>query len=91
MKQDPDAGPDRSGTPVAAASGTTCSARITGTVSYRAAGGAKRIIPRGPCMLEKVDAQLIDIVWGSTGQSSAALPVEEVKAAKEAGNLLLLD
>jgi len=68
----------------------TRSARITGIVSYGLAGGAKRVIPLGPCLLEEVDAQMIDIVWGADGQSSAALPVEDVKAAKDAGNLLML-
>lgn len=71
--------------------GMTRSARITGTVSYSVAGGAKCVIPLGPCLLEEVDAHLIDIVWGPDGQNSAALPVEDVKVAKETGNLMLLD
>jgi len=90
MKQDPDAGPDQSDNLAPATTGSTRSARITGAISYSVAGGAKRIIPLGPCLLEKVGAQVIDIVWGSTGQSSAALPVEDIKAAREAGNLMLL-
>jgi hypothetical protein len=33
----------------------------------------------------------IDIIWGARGQSSVALPVEEIKAAQDQGHLVLLD
>jgi hypothetical protein len=70
---------------------TTYSARITGPVPYTAAGGTARNIPLGPCLLEQVDKHSIDIIWGSHGESSAALPSGEVDAAREVGNIVLLD
>lgn len=70
---------------------TTHSARITGPVPYQAKGGNKHNIPLGPCLVEQVDEHLIDIIWGTHGQRSAALPAEEVQAAQDSGNLVLLD
>jgi len=70
---------------------TTHSARITGPVSYRAGSGRRQHIPIGPCLVENLGGRSIDIIWGSRGQSSAALPVEEVEAARNHGHLVLLD
>ena len=70
---------------------STHTARIIGPVRYVAKGGATHQIPLGPCLLEQADEKSIDIVWGARGQSSAALPVEEVEAARGNGNLVLLD
>ncbi len=70
---------------------TTHSARITGPVTYLAANGRKVNIPLGPCMVERMDAALTDIVWGTRGQSSAVLPTQAVQAAQEQGHLVLLD
>jgi len=70
---------------------TTKSARITGPVSYTAANGHAHNIPLGPCLVERLDDRLIDIIWGTQGQRSAALPLEEVESARQQGNLLLLD
>jgi hypothetical protein len=70
---------------------TTHRARITGPVSYRAGTGRKQNIPIGPCLLEGTGGRSIDIIWGARGQSSVALPVEEVKAARDNGHLVLLD
>lgn len=67
------------------------SARITGPVTYTTASGSKRHIPLGPCLVEKLDAQQFDIVWGTRGQSSAALSIDDVKAAEKHGHLVLLD
>ena len=69
----------------------TQSARIIGPLSYRAAGGQMLSIPLGPCLVERGADQSINIIWGDSGQSSAALPVDEVKAARDAGRLVLLD
>ena len=66
------------------------SARITGPVPYTTAGGARRNIPLGPCLLENRDAQRVDIVWGRLGQSATALPLAEVQAARTNGHLVLL-
>ncbi|MDL2337005.1 MAG: hypothetical protein QFE16_04100 [Pseudomonadota bacterium] len=70
---------------------TTHSARITGPVPYRVEGGNRHHIPLGPCLIEQMDDQSIDIIWGASGQRSAVLPREEVEAAKKDGNLVLLD
>jgi hypothetical protein len=70
---------------------TTHSARITGPVSYLAASGRRVKIPLGPCMVERMDGKLTDIVWGTRGQSSVALPSDEVQAAQDLGHLVLLD
>jgi hypothetical protein len=70
---------------------STHTARITGPVTYVAANGRRVNIPLGPCVVEQVDGALTDIVWGSRGQSSAALPSEEVQAAQDQGHLVLLD
>ena len=66
-------------------------ARIVGPVSYLAGSGRKQTIPIGPCLVEKVDGQAIDIVWGARGQRSAARSIEEVEAAQDHGHLILLD
>jgi hypothetical protein len=70
---------------------TTHSARITGPVSYLAAGGQRQQIPMGPCLVESEGGPSVDIIWGEQGQSSAALPIEALKAARATGTLVLLD
>ena len=70
---------------------STKSARITGPIPYKSANGHAHNIPLGPCLIERLDGRLIDIIWGADGQRSAVLPVEDVKSAREHGNLLLLD
>ena len=70
---------------------TTHRARIIGPVSYLAASGRKQHIPIGPCLIERIGGRPIDIIWGARGQSSVALPIEEVEAAQDQGHLVLLD
>jgi hypothetical protein len=71
---------------------TTHSARITGPLPYPKGNGRKANIPIGPCIVEQVENdQLIDIIWGTRGQSSVALRATDVKAAVDAGALVLLD
>jgi hypothetical protein len=70
---------------------TTNTARITGPVTYLSASGRKVNIPLGPCVVERVEGALTDIIWGTRGQSSVALPSETVKAAQDQGHLVLLD
>lgn len=72
-------------------SATTHSARVTGPLTYAKAGGATSRIPLGPCLVEQISSSLVDIIWGANGQSSAALPVEQVEAAAKQGHLVLLD
>jgi hypothetical protein len=66
-------------------------ARITGPVTYRTGSGREQRIPVGPCLVESVGGRAIDIVWGTKGQSSAALPIEAIEAAQNHGHLVLLD
>jgi hypothetical protein len=66
-------------------------ARITGPVTYRAGSGRKQHIPIGPCLVECLGGRSIDIIWGTRGQSSVALPIEEIEAAQDHGHLVLLD
>jgi hypothetical protein len=70
---------------------TTHNARITGPVAYLAPSGTQDTIPLGPCLVEQLDAQWVDIIWGTQGQSSAALPVDAVRTAQHEGHLVLLD
>ncbi len=70
---------------------TTHRARITGPVSYLAGSGRKHHIPIGPCLVESLGGRCIDIIWGTRGQSSVALSIEEIEAAQDLGHLVLLD
>jgi hypothetical protein len=70
---------------------TTHSARVTGPVPYLAASGNLLHIPLGPCLVEQGDGRSMDIIWGAKGQRSTALPLKEVEAARDCGNLVLLD
>lgn len=70
---------------------TTHHARIVGPVSYRTGTGRMQNIPIGPCLVERLGGRSIDIIWGSRGQSSVALPIEEIETAQDHGHLVLLD
>ena len=70
---------------------TTHTARVIGPVSNRAASGRRVNIPLGPCVIERTEGPLTDIIWGSRGQNCVALPAEDVQAAQDQGHLVLLD
>lgn len=70
---------------------TTRRARIAGPVPYLSGSGRRQNIPLGPCMVEQLAGRSIDIIWGARGQSSVALPIEEIQAARDQGHLVLLD
>jgi hypothetical protein len=70
---------------------TTHRARITGPVPYRSGSGRRQTIPIGPCLVEWLGDRQIDIIWGARGQSSVALPIEEIERARDDGHLVLLD
>jgi hypothetical protein len=70
---------------------TTHRARVTGPIAYRAGSGRLQNIPIGPCMVESIGGRSIEIVWGTRGQSSVALPAEEIAQAQDHGHLVLLD
>jgi hypothetical protein len=69
---------------------TTYCARITGPVSYQSDGGRSQNIPIGPCLVESQGGRSVDVIWGDSGQSSVALPIEEIKAARDHGHLVIL-
>lgn len=70
---------------------TTHRARITGPVAYLTGSGRKQHIPIGPCLVESLGGRSMDIIWGTLGQSSVALSVEQIEAARDHGHLVLLD
>ncbi|MEP7101561.1 MAG: hypothetical protein ABI781_13695 [Burkholderiales bacterium] len=69
----------------------THSARITGPIAYLSTGGKRANIPLGPCLVEELDEEHVDIVWGARGERSTVMPVQALEAAEEGGNLVLLD
>ena len=70
---------------------TTHRARITGPVPYLNGSGRRQNIPVGPCLLEGLGGRSVDIIWGTRGQKSVALSVDEIADAREHGHLVLLD
>ena len=70
---------------------TTHNARLTASLPYEKPDGKPGRIPVGPCLIEQNDERLLTIIWGTQGQSSAALPLQEVTAAADTGTLVLLD
>ncbi len=69
----------------------THSARITGPIAYLSTGGKRANIPLGPCLVEELDDDQVDIVWGPRGERSTVIPVQALEAAEESGHLVLLD
>lgn len=65
-------------------------ARITGPVSYLGGGGRKQNIPLGPCLVEHMGESLVDVIWGTRGQRSVAIPIQEIRAAQTLGHLKIL-
>jgi len=67
-----------------------CSGRVVGPVAYSQRGGKQANIPLGPCLVEPIDGQRVDVIWGTRGQHSAALSLPDLRAATASGNLVLL-
>lgn len=65
-------------------------ARIAGPIGY-GSDGARQELPRGPCLLERIDDRRVDIIWGESGEHSAQVLASEVKRAAEHGDLVLLN
>jgi len=70
---------------------TTHTARITGPIEVVAHDGHARTIPVGPCLVEELSADLVDIVWGAAGEKSAVVPTAAAEDAEREGWLVLLD
>lgn len=71
--------------------GSTHSARVTNPITFVAPNGRKRTIPIGPCLIEELDGDRVDLVWGPAGERSAVLPTTEAERAEREGKLVLLD
>jgi hypothetical protein len=69
----------------------THSARIIDPIRVVANNGRARTIPAGPCLIEELEGDLVDIVWGAAGEKSVAMPSTQVESAEREGKLVLLD
>ena len=67
-----------------------CSGRIVGPVPYVQTGGKWANIPLGPCLVDPIDEQSVDVIWGASGQRSAVLSIRDLQAATSSGHLVLL-
>lgn len=65
--------------------------RIVGPVPYVQGRGKQVNIPLGPCLLEPLDDDRVDVFWGASGQRSTVLSMTDLEAARASGNLVLLD
>ncbi len=70
---------------------TTHSGRITGPVHYSGEGGHDALIPLGPCLVEQLDGRSVDIVWGESGDRTAAVSFKAIETAENKGHLIILD
>ena len=70
---------------------STHSARVIDPITFVAPNGRTRTIPVGPCLIEELEGDLIDLVWGPAGEKSAVLPTTEAERAEREGRLVLLD
>jgi hypothetical protein len=70
---------------------STRSARVISPISYEKSNGKKGTIPEGPCLVEQIGEDRIDIVWGDKGQRSTSLNNAEIAAAAKMGSLIFLD
>ncbi len=69
----------------------THNARVTGPIPYEAGDGRTISIPPGPCVVEQLEGQLVELIWGADGTESAVLTSQAMEAAMMRGNLLWLD
>lgn len=70
---------------------TLCNGRIVGPVPYIKDGGKPVNIPLGPCLIEPIDSQRVDVIWGASGQLSAILSIKDLETATSSGHLVLLE
>ncbi|CAM5798119.1 hypothetical protein [Rhizobacter fulvus] len=69
----------------------THSARVTGPLRVVAHDGQALTIPVGPCLIEELDGDMVDLVWGRAGEKSVVVPTVEVESAERDGTLVRLD
>ncbi len=65
--------------------------RVTTPVRYVAEDGRRHTIPRGPCLIEKLEGPVVEVIWGAKGQNCTTLALHEVESAESRGDLVLLD
>jgi hypothetical protein len=70
---------------------STRSARVIAPISYEKSNGKKGTIPPGPCLIEQIDEDHIDVVWGDKGQRSTMMNTHEIATAATDGSLIFLD
>jgi hypothetical protein len=70
---------------------STHTARVIGPITFVAPNGRTHTIPVGPCLVEELNDNRVDLVWGTAGEKSAELPVTEAERAAREGRLVLLD
>lgn len=68
----------------------TYCARVVKPLPYAETSGRRATIPPGPCLVEEHGRQIVDIVWGACAEEAAVLPFEELEAAADRGDLVLL-
>ena len=67
------------------------SARITVPVHYLESDGHRGTIPSGPCLIEKMEGPVVEVIWGAKGQNCTTLPLGDMESAEARGDLVLLD
>ncbi len=70
---------------------TTHGGRITGPVHYSGEGGQDAVIPLGPCLVEQLDERSVEVIWGDSGDETAALSFEALQRAEDRGHLVVFD
>lgn len=70
---------------------STHNARITTPIRYRGTDGMESDIPVGPCLVERLGGETVDICWGDLGDNTAVMTFDALRAAKDCGELVILD
>jgi hypothetical protein len=69
----------------------THSARVIGPLRVVAHDCQALTIPVCPCLIEELDGDMVDLVWGRAGEKSVVVPTVEVERAERDGKLVRLD
>ena len=70
---------------------STRNARLTAPTQFQGADGTTAIVPLGACLIEQIDGDAVDLIWGTSGENAIRLSLDDVKAAADAGSLVLVD
>lgn len=69
----------------------TRNARLTAPMPFQNSDGTTDVVPSGACMIEQLDDDHVDLIWGMDGECAIRLSVTEVKAAADGGLLVLVE